>query len=59
MRTYQAQDDTAADGSHNLRNADGSVEQAQVSAHVTITLQSIGYESERHRQHGSPAGTGV
>ena len=57
MRTNQTQNSTTADGSHNLRNTDGSVEQAQVCAHVAITLQSIGHESERHRQHGSPAGT--
>ena len=57
MRTNQTQNSTTTDGSYNLRNTDGSVEQAQVSAHVAITLQSIGHESERHRQHGSPAGT--
>lgn len=57
MRTYQTQDATTTDGCYNLRNTDGSIEQAQISTHVTIALQGIGNEGERHCQHGCPTGT--
>ena len=57
MRTHQTQDSSTADGSHNLRDTDGSVKQTEISTHVTISLQSIGNKGERHRQHGSPTGT--
>ena len=57
MRTHQTQDSSTADGSHNLRDTDGSVKQTEISTHVTISLQSIGNKGERHRQHGCPTGT--
>jgi hypothetical protein len=57
MRAYQAEDETARKSSYNLRNADGAVEEAQISAHVAIALQGIGDKRERHGEHGSPAGT--
>ncbi len=57
MRTNQTQNSATTDGSHNLRNTDGSVEQAQISTHVTIALQGIGNKGERHCQHGCPTGT--
>ena len=57
MRTNEAQNDATTDGCHNLRNTDGAVEETKVCAHVTITLQSIGYEGERHCQHSSPTST--
>ena len=57
MRTHQTQDNSTADGSHNLRDTDGSVKQTEISTHVTISLQSIGNKGERHRQHGCPTGT--
>ena len=46
MRTYQTQDATTTDGCYNLRNTDSSIEQAQISTHVTIALQGIGNEQE-------------
>ena len=55
MVADQRQDHTATQGCYNLRNADGAVKQAEVGTHVTIALQGIGNEGERHSQHGSPS----
>ena len=54
---HKREDGAATDSSHNLRDADGAIKQAQIGSHVTIALQGIRHERERHRQHGSPTAT--
>ena len=57
MTTYQRQDNASQEGSHNLRNTDGTVEEPEVSTHVAIALQGIRDERERHGKHCSPSTT--
>ena len=54
VTAYQREDETTTKGSHNLRDADGTVEEAQIGPHVTVSLQGIRHEGERHGKHGSP-----
>ena len=54
MTAYGMQDKATNKCCHNLRHTDGTVEQAEIGTHVTVTLQSIGDKGERHGQHGSP-----
>ena len=37
--------------------SDGSIEQSQISPHVTIALQGVGDKGEWHCQHGCPTRT--
>ena len=48
VMAYQRQDDTTTESSDNLRYADSAIEESQVSAHVSIALQSIGDKGKRH-----------
>ena len=57
MGAYNAKDAAATYGRHNLRYADCSVEQTQISPHVSVALQGVGNKSEWHGQHGRPART--
>ena len=54
MVTYYREDGTTTECSNNLWDADGAVEQSQISSHVTVALQCIGDEGKWHRQHSSP-----
>ena len=54
MAAYQRQDNTSQEGRHNLRNTDGAIEESEVSTHVTIALQGVRDERERHGEHRSP-----
>ena len=55
MVAHQREDGAAADGCHDLRHADGAVEQAEIGAHVSVTLQGIRDKRKGHRQHCCPA----
>ena len=57
MTTHEREDHAATEGSDDLRDADGAVEEAEVGTHVTIALQGIGDDGEWHGEHGGPAAT--
>ena len=52
--TYYREDCSTQQGGSNLWDTDGTVEQAQISTHVTIALEGVGNEGERHGKHSSP-----
>ena len=55
MAANHRKDDATTECCHDLRNADGTVEQTQISPHVTIALQGIGDKGKGHGQHGRPS----
>ena len=55
MVAHQREDGTATDGCHDLRHADGTVEQTEIGTHVSVALQGIGDKRKGHRQHRSPS----
>ena len=57
MVAHQREDGAAADGCHDLRHADGAVEQTKIGTHVSVALQGIRDKRKGHRQHRSPAAT--
>ena len=54
MVTHHRKHDATTESGYNLRNADGTIKQAQISTHMTITLEGVGNKSERHGKHSSP-----
>ena len=57
MAAHEVQDATTTDGSDDLRQADGAVEETQVGTHMAVALQRVGDKRERHGKHGSPGTT--
>ena len=57
MASDHGEDDATQEGCDDLRHTDGAIEQTEISAHVTISLQGIGDKCKRHSQHGSPGTT--
>ena len=55
-RSEEVEDKSAQRCGHNLGQADGAVEQPEVSAHVP-TLQGVGEDGERQCQHCRPSTT--
>ena len=53
----RAMPDASNGSGYDLRYADGAVEQSEISSHVSVSLQGIGDEGERHGQYGGPGAT--
>ena len=55
MVAHQREDGTATDGCHDLRHADGTVEQTEIGTHVSVALEGVRDKRKGHRQHRCPA----
>ena len=54
IAVYEGQNDSAEHGCYYLGYADGTVEQAEVGAHLWVALEGVGQEGKGQGQHCCP-----